>query len=86
MPDPFETRAVGLSSPARAVRPVTKDDGADLPDGTCRALLVGSGGTANLVDAAGNDLSGVPLQTGYNPVRVARFKTGGTATDIWAIY
>lgn len=86
MPDPFNSHSAGLSSPARALSPITKDDGADLPDGTCRALLVGSGGTANIVDAAGNDLANVPLQTGFNPLRVARVKTGGSASDIWAIY
>jgi len=86
MADPFERFTVGLSSPARTLKPVTKDDLTDLTDGTCRALLVGSGGTANLVDAGGNDLTGVPLQTGFNPMRVSRVKTGGTASDIWAIY
>lgn len=86
MADPFERYTAGLSSPARVLRSVTKNDASDLPDGTCRALLVGSGGTANLVDAGGNELTGVPLQTGFNPVRIARVKTGGTASDIWAIY
>jgi hypothetical protein len=86
MPDPFEKHMPGLSSPGRALSPVTKDDDDDLPGGTCRALLVGTGGTANVIDAAGNDLASVPLQTGYNPVRIARVKTGGTADDIWAIY
>lgn len=86
MADLFERYAAGLSSPARVLKPVTKDDLNDLADGTCRALLVGSGGSANLVDAGGNDLVAVPLQTGFNPVRISRVKTGGTASDIWAIY
>jgi len=86
MADQFQSHTTGLSSPARVLKPVTKSDSTDLPDGTCRAILVGSGGTANIIDASGNDLAGVPLQTGFNPVRVSRVKTGGTATDIWAIY
>lgn len=86
MPDRFQSHRVALDSPAFEVAKVTKDDGSDLPDGACRALLVGTAGTANIVDAAGNDLANVPLQAGYNPIRVARVKLGGTADDIWALY
>lgn len=64
---------------------VTKAD-ADLPGGRCFGLLVGTAGTANLKDAAGNTLANVPLQVGYNPLSVSQVRTGGTATDIWALY
>jgi hypothetical protein len=73
------------SSPADAVIPVTKAD-ADLPDGNCRALLVGTAGTANIKDATGTTRTGVPLQQGYNPIVCQQVRTGGTATDIWALY
>ncbi|MHA1525142.1 MAG: spike base protein, RCAP_Rcc01079 family [Alphaproteobacteria bacterium] len=86
MSDPYESLATGLTSPARELASVTKDDATDLPKGVCRALLVGTPGTANMVDAAGNTLTNVPLQQGYNLLRVARIKTGGTAGDIWALY
>lgn len=72
-------------SPADAVIPVTKADSA-LPDGPCRALLVGTAGTANIVDASGETRTNVPLQQGYNPIVCQQVRTGGTASDIWALY
>lgn len=77
----------GIDSDAPAGRfvSVTKADGA-LPDGTCRGLLVGTAGTANLMDASGVTRSTVPLQQGYNPLACRQVRTGGTATDIWALY
>jgi hypothetical protein len=64
---------------------VTKAD-ANLPDGICRALLVGTAGTANLMDAGGNTRTSVPLQAGYNPLSCKQVRTGGTAADIFALY
>jgi hypothetical protein len=72
-------------SPAGKYVPVTKAN-SPLPDGTCRSLLVGSAGTANLVDADGNARANVPLQQGYNPLPCRQVSLGGTATDIWALY
>lgn len=82
----FETYTSGLSAPASILAPVTRSDTADLPDGDCRSLLVGQAGTANLIDVSGGTRINVPLQQGFNPIRVRRLLTGGTAADIWAIY
>jgi hypothetical protein len=82
----FENYTPGLTAPASFLAPVTRNDTSDLPDGDCRALLVGQSGTANLIDASGAPHANVPLQQGYNPIRVRRVLTGGTAADIWAIY
>lgn len=65
--------------------PVTKAD-ADLPDGPCRSLLVGTAGTANLMEIDGTIRANVPLQQGYNPLWALQVRTGGTAADIWALY
>ena len=73
------------SAPADMIVPVTKADAA-LPEGTCRALLVGTPGTANIVDASGATRTNVPLQQGYNPIVCQQIRTGGSASDIWAIY
>jgi len=73
------------SAPADKFVPVTKAD-SDLPDGTCRALLVGTAGTANLQDADGTNRANVPLQAGYNPLACKQVRSGGTAADIWALY
>ncbi len=86
MPNPFSSHNGGLNAPASRIRPITPDDESDLPGGVCRALLVGSAGTANLIDASGTEHSGVPLQQGYNPLGARRIKTGGTAANIWALY
>jgi len=72
-------------SSAKAIVAVTPAN-VDLPGGICRGLLVGTAGTANLVDGAGNSVTGVPLQQGYNPIQVRRVQTGGTASNIWALY
>jgi hypothetical protein len=53
--------------------------------GTCRALLVGTAGTATVIDAEGNTSTNIPLQVGYNPIRVSKV-TYGTAADVWALY
>jgi hypothetical protein len=70
---------------AKALAPVTLAN-VPLPGGICRGLLVGTAGTANIVDGAGNSLTGVPLQQGYNPIQVRQIGTGGTAANIWALY
>ncbi|MEL7030188.1 MAG: hypothetical protein AAGL49_13510 [Pseudomonadota bacterium] len=85
--DPFKSAQAGLDSPASKIVPVSPNDGADLPDGVCRALLVGASGAATVVDASGAERAAVPLQAGYNPLRVARVKaTGLVASNIWALY
>lgn len=73
------------AAPARAGVSVTKAT-SDLPDGICRGLWVGTAGTANLIDSAGNTLTDFPLKEGLNPLSVKRVSTGGTADDIWALY
>lgn len=69
--------------PAGAI--VQVSTGVDLTSGICRALLVGTAGTATVVDAEGNTSMNIPLQAGYNPLRVSKV-TFGTAADIWALY
>ena len=73
------------ATPGTAVYPVTKAN-SDLPNGTCRELFVGTAGTANLMDSEGNILADFPLQAGRNGILVRQVRTGGTATDIWAVY
>ncbi len=75
-----------MSFPATKLVKLTKTDNTDLTDGACRSLLVGTAGTANIKDADGTDRANVPLQAGYNPIRIIQLETGGTADDIWALY
>jgi hypothetical protein len=65
--------------------PVTKAN-SDLPNGPCRGLCVGTAGTANLTEVDGTPRDNFPLQPGYNPLEVKQVRTGGTASDIWALY
>jgi hypothetical protein len=74
----------GLAS-AGVFIPITKAD-SNLEDGVPRGLLVGTAGTANLMDMRGNIRTNVPLQAGYNWLRPRQIRTGGTAADIWALY
>jgi hypothetical protein len=77
--------SIDSDGPAGKLVKVAKANSA-LPGGTCRALLVGSEGTATIVDASGNVCADVPLQQGYNPIAVRQVNTGGTADNIWALY
>lgn len=72
-------------APAVALFAVTLANAA-LPNGTCRALVCGTAGTLNAIDASGNTVTGFPLQQGYNPISVSQCSLGGTATNIWAVY
>lgn len=65
--------------------PVTKAD-SDLPGGVCRWLLVGTAGTANIMQQDGTIRTNVPLHAGYHPLICKQIRTGGTAADIWALY
>lgn len=78
-------RTADATVSAFVYEPVTKAD-ADLPGSITRGLLVGTAGTANLMQPDGTIRTNVPLQQGYNPLQVRQVRTGGTATDIWALY
>lgn len=71
--------------PVRQLVPVTKAD-SNLPGGICRALWVGTAGTANIQDGSGTTRTNVPLKEGLFPCTCKQVRTGGTAADIWAIY
>lgn len=87
MTNPFDTHNTGLSSPASKIVAVSANDDTDLPNGVCRALLVGTAGAATIIDASGNTCTLLPLQQGYNPIGITRVKaTGLTASNIWALY
>lgn len=84
MADPFRA---DYPTTASAVKyPLVTKANADLPGGLCRGLLVGTAGTANLTDKDGVEEADVPLQQGYNPLRVLQVRTGGTADNIRALY
>lgn len=50
-----------------------------------RALLCGTAGTFTGKDAMAQTLTDLPLQQGYNPISISVW-SGGTATDVWALY
>ena len=78
-------RTADATVSASKIVAVTKAD-ADLPDGVTRGINCGSAGTCNLMDADNNLCANYPLQQGYNPIQVRQIRTGGTASDIWALY
>lgn len=75
----------GKTNPAAQYAPVTKAN-ANLASGACRSLLVGTAGTANLMQPDGTIRADVPLQEGYNYLEVPQVRTGGTAANSWALY
>lgn len=56
------------------------------PFRACRGLLVGTGGTADIIMRDGRVCEDVPLQAGYNPLQIKALTALGTAADVWAIY
>ncbi len=72
------------AKPATKIIKLTQQAG-DIPTGSPRGLLCGTAGTFTGVDAEGNAITSLPLQQGYNPIRV-RMWTGGTASDVWGLY
>lgn len=74
-----------FNSPAQGLIKITPSDTVGFQ--VCRALLVGTAGAADLIDAAGNLCTAVPLQQGYNAISAKRINsTSLTAANIWAIY
>lgn len=83
----LEAELSGNSVPAEAMRNVTPDDDNDLPDGACRAILVGGAGTVIVTDLTGTDVTLVVGGGQIVPGWVARVKaTGTTATNVVAMY
>lgn len=76
-------------TPINDIQAVTPADGADLPNGTCRALIFTAAGNVVITTAAGNDVT-LPISSawfGVQYIRAKRIKaTGTTATGIFACY
>jgi hypothetical protein len=81
--------AKGKNSVVYSSTKLVKQDlltGAPLVGGPCRALLVGTAGSATLIDLDGNTCTDVPLQAGYNPIQVQQITSLGTAANVWALW
>lgn len=63
---------------------LTKATGVDIR--VPRALWIGTAGTLNFVDTAGQTITNFPAQAGLNPIKIRQLTEGGTATDIWGLY
>lgn len=76
------------SAPAMEAAAVTPNDNADLPNGICRALYIGGGGTVVLDTYNNTSITFAGLQAGtILPVEVKRVRSGSTtATNIVALY
>jgi len=65
--------------------------GSDYDPGKSFSLLVGTGGTLKVVDAVNVDEIAIPVQTGYNPIRITKVindegNTAATIADLWALF
>lgn len=83
----FTGRAASGVGPATALRPVSPDDLADLPDGPARSLFVGGAGLVAVEDASGARAVIDSAAHQYHPVQIRRvLATGTTATGLLALY
>lgn len=81
--DAREGPSRGLMS-AKDVVPVVFD--AEIAE--ARAILSASAGTVDIVTAEGATRTGVPIQAGITPIRIAQVNTGGSVVeaDLWLVY
>ena len=85
MTNPFASRLVPLSGPARDLMPVTPTDGTDLST-TAVSLYVETGGTLSLITEAGEARDVTVPDFMVLPLGVRRVNaTGTTATGIHAL-
>jgi hypothetical protein len=83
----FSSRAASQTGPGRALRPITPDDAADLPEGMARSLYVSGAGAVALLDATGARAVIQSAGCQYHPIHVTRvLASGTTATGLVAIY
>ena len=76
--------SANAGGPAEKMEQVTK--GTPFVNGTgSRGILCGTPGTANIT-VGGVALVNVPMQQGYNPLRVQSVQAGGTADNMWALF
>lgn len=80
MTNPFDTRLLPLSGPARDIQPVTPDDGSDLPT-VAVALYVETGGSLSFVTAAGETRSVNLPDATLLPVGALRVRATGTSAS-----
>lgn len=79
----------GRSTAVWGATKIIKQDsltGSPLVGGPCRGLLVGTAGTATVVDANGNTCTDIPLQVGYNPIQLQQITALTTAANVWALW
>jgi hypothetical protein len=76
MTDRFATMGAALDSPIEDVFSITPDDASDLPE-TTRALILDAAGVVR-VTTKGGSVVDLPLQAGFNPLRVTRVHATGT--------
>lgn len=76
------------TAPAMEAAAVTPNNDADLPNGICRALYIGSGGNVVLDTRNNTSITFAGLQAGtILPLNVRRVRsTSTTATNIVALY
>ena len=77
MTDSFSGLATGKDSPAEHCALVTPSDSTDLTNSS-RALLCSGAVVAKLTFVGGETVENVPLQQGYNPLRISRVWSTGT--------
>jgi hypothetical protein len=75
------------TSPAMEAAAVTPNDSTDLPNGICRALYIGGAGSVVVDTANSTSITFAGLTAGtILPINVKRVRTGGTATNLVALY
>jgi hypothetical protein len=76
-----------LLAPAIVFAKITPTDTTALANGPTRGLACGAAGVIYGQDAFGNQVNGIPVVAGWNPLCMAGIdSTSTTATNIWGIW
>lgn len=87
--DKYYGQALGISDPSNEPRAVEPDDDADLPNGQCNYIYVGTAGDLSAVyeDSGPTPVLHKALTVGWHPLRPKRIRASGTtAADIVVHY
>lgn len=86
MPTDMSEYQRGLTSPASDAKAVTPSSSA-LPDGSCRALYVGTAGDVEVTTVDGTTITFSDVTSGVLPISVSHvLASSTTATNIIALY
>jgi hypothetical protein len=78
---------ISVFGPAVLFSSITPANNAAFASGPTRGIFAGSSGVLYGQDAFGNQVNGIPVVAGFNPITMAGIDaTNTTATNLWGVW